>query len=102
MKLFLFNHFLLSGKVILLVDEDNTNAIKFYDRRGYQAVFSDPASRRYETSGLFVRNVRSTKICMRKKLRRMPESEPKEKVEYNFNLIRFLSQAVSGVASAIQ
>jgi len=71
-------------EVILLVDEDNTNAIQFYDRRGYQAVFSDPASRRYETSGLFVRNVRSTKICMRKKLR-MPESQPKEKVEYNFN-----------------
>jgi len=100
MKLFLLIT-CLSGKVILLVDEDNTNAIQFYDRRGYQAVFSDPASRRYETSGLFVRNVRSTKICMRKKLR-MPESQPKEKVEYNFNLIRFLSQAVSGVASVIQ
>lgn len=77
------------------------NAIKFYDRRGYKAVFSDPASRRYETSGLFVRNVRSTKICMRKKLR-MNESASKQSVEYNFNLIRFLSQAVSGVASAVQ
>jgi hypothetical protein len=32
----------------------------------------------------------------------MNESASKQSVEYNFNLIRFLSQAASGVASAVQ
>lgn len=53
-------------ELILQVEEDNPMAIAFYQKRGYTIIYSDPSTRRYDTSGLFLRKVRSTKVCMRK------------------------------------
>lgn len=55
-------------EIVLQVEEDNPSAQRFYEKRGYKTLFADPASRRYDTSGLFLKNVRTTKICMRKGL----------------------------------
>lgn len=62
----------------------------FYERRGYDVVFADPTSRRYEASGFFVKNVRTTKICMRKKLSTFFTQGSTQ----NFNLLRFLSSRI--------
>lgn len=58
-----------SGKhteLILEVEEVNTLAQKFYERRGYQKLYSDPTSRRYDLNGLFLRKVPTTKITYAK------------------------------------
>eukprot|EP00559_Dactyliosolen_fragilissimus_P009838 CAMPEP_0184855676 /NCGR_PEP_ID=MMETSP0580-20130426/837_1 /TAXON_ID=1118495 /ORGANISM="Dactyliosolen fragilissimus" /LENGTH=371 /DNA_ID=CAMNT_0027350241 /DNA_START=209 /DNA_END=1324 /DNA_ORIENTATION=+ len=59
------NHY----EMILEVESENINAQRFYEKRGYKALFSDPTGRRYDTSGLLLSKVRSTKICFRKDLR---------------------------------
>jgi len=56
------------NEIILEVEEENLLAQKFYERRGYKVLFSDPASRRYDTSGFLLQKVRTTKICYRKDL----------------------------------
>jgi len=56
------------NEIILEVEEENLLAQNFYERRGYKALFSDPASRRYDTSGFLLQKVRTTKICYRKDL----------------------------------
>jgi len=54
--------------LVLEVEEENIGAQKFYERREYKALFSDPTSRRYDASGFILNNVRTTKICYRKDL----------------------------------
>lgn len=54
--------------IVLQVEEDNPSALSFYEKRGYQNLFQDPACRRYDTSGFLLKQVRTTKICMRKVL----------------------------------
>lgn len=55
-------------EMVLEVEEENILAQQFYEKKGYVALFSDPSSRRYDTSGLLLSNVRTTKICYRKDL----------------------------------
>eukprot|EP00586_Coscinodiscus_wailesii_P019879 CAMPEP_0172518132 /NCGR_PEP_ID=MMETSP1066-20121228/290633_1 /TAXON_ID=671091 /ORGANISM="Coscinodiscus wailesii, Strain CCMP2513" /LENGTH=353 /DNA_ID=CAMNT_0013300459 /DNA_START=127 /DNA_END=1191 /DNA_ORIENTATION=- len=55
-------------EIVLQVEEDNAAARTFYEKRDYEFVFKDPATYRYDTNGIFLRQVRSTKICMRKEL----------------------------------
>lgn len=55
-------------QIVLQVEEDNPNAKRFYENRGYQVVFSDPTCRRFDASGVWVKKVRATKVCMRKDL----------------------------------
>jgi len=55
-------------EMVLEVEEENVLAQKFYEKKGYIALFADPSSRRYDTSGLLLSNVRTTKICYRKDL----------------------------------
>jgi len=55
-------------ELVLQVEEDNPNAISFYQKRGYQTLYADKSARRFDTSGLLLRQVRSTKVCMRKSL----------------------------------
>ena len=59
----------LQPEMILEVEDDNVAAQRFYERRGYSVVLEDPASRRYDTSGLFLRQVRCKRIVLRKNLR---------------------------------
>lgn len=56
------------SEIILEVEEENQNAQRFYENRGYIALFSDPTSRRFDASGIILRNERTTKICYRKDL----------------------------------
>ena len=57
-------------EIVLEVEEDNANAIEFYRKRGYVDVFTDPTSRRYDTSGLWLQQVRCKRLVMKKDLRR--------------------------------
>jgi len=54
------------NEIILEVEEDNEAARAFYERRGYQVLFEDPTSRRYDLSGLWLRQVRCKRYVMRK------------------------------------
>ena len=56
------------NEVVLEVEDYNTNALDFYGKRGYQVVFNDPASRRYDVNGLVLRKIRCTRAIMRKAL----------------------------------
>ena len=55
-------------EVVLEVEDYNTNALDFYGKRGYEVVFNDPASRRYDVNGLVLRKIRCTRAIMRKEL----------------------------------
>jgi ribosomal protein S18 acetylase RimI-like enzyme len=55
-------------EIILEVEEDNLSVQKFYEKRGYSVLFEDPASRRYDANGLWLRQVRCKRIIMRKVL----------------------------------
>jgi len=59
-----------ASEVVLEVEYDNPRAKRFYEKRGYNVVFEDPACRRFDTSGLLLKQKKCTKICMRKDLAR--------------------------------
>ena len=55
-------------EMVLEVEQSNVAAQKFYEKRGYKAIFADPTSRRFDTSSFFLKKVRTTKICYKKDL----------------------------------
>lgn len=55
-------------EIILEVEADNTNAIAFYEKRGYKVLFEDPTSRRFDLEGLWLRQVRCKRKIFRKDL----------------------------------
>ena len=57
------------NEIILEVEDYNSNALEFYRKRGYEVLFSDPASRRYDVQGLWLRKVRCRRDVMRKVFR---------------------------------
>lgn len=73
------------NEIVLEVEDDNPKALAFYQKRGYQVVFEDPASRRYDTNGFFLQKKQCTKICMRKIL---------DQKRGSFNLLQSLRQTV--------
>ena len=85
--------------MILQVEEDNPKARQFYERRGYEVIFSDPASRRFDASGFFVKTVRTTKICMRKNLSLQRLFRQSEQSNNGFNIFRALRDVVSDIGS---
>lgn len=54
------------NEIVLEVEEDNHRAMEFYQKRGYQLAFVDPTSRRYDTRGLWLRQVRCKRNILRK------------------------------------
>jgi len=56
------------SEIVLQVEDDNVLARKFSEKRGYTALFADPACRRFDTNGLLLRRVPTTKVAMRKLL----------------------------------
>ena len=54
------------NEIILEVEDYNGRALEFYRKRGYNVLFSDPASRRYDVQGLWLRKVRCRRDVMRK------------------------------------
>ena len=63
-------------EVVLQVEDKNKSARKFYEKRGYTALFADPACRRFDTNGLILRRVPTTKVAMRKKLSSSSSNSP--------------------------
>ena len=73
------------NEIILEVDDYNAPALDFYGKRGYDIIFSDPASRRYDVSGFFLKKVRCTRRIMRKVLAlKIPQSESEEIKVFDF------------------
>lgn len=54
------------SEIVLEVEDDNVDAREWYQKRGYRVLFSDPTSRRYDVSGLFLRKVGCTRQILRK------------------------------------
>ena len=54
--------------VALEVDYDNSKALAFYTKRGYQYIFSSSACQRYDATGLVLKKVKITKEIMLKTL----------------------------------
>lgn len=57
------------NEMVLEVEGENDLAQRFYEKRGYVAVYADPSARRFDTSGIILRDVRTTKIAYRKELK---------------------------------
>ena len=55
-------------EIVLEVEDDNDNALAFYTKRGYKLCFEDPTSRRYDTNGLLLRQLRCRRKILRKNL----------------------------------
>jgi len=55
-------------EIVLEVEEDNERALRFYQKRGYKILFEDPTSRRYDATGLWLKQVRCKRYVMRKVL----------------------------------
>jgi ribosomal protein S18 acetylase RimI-like enzyme len=53
-------------EIVLEVEDYNSAALKFYLKRGYHILFSDPASRRYDVHGLWLRKIRCRREVLRK------------------------------------
>mmetsp|Transcript_22085 Transcript_22085/g.28574 ORF Transcript_22085/g.28574 Transcript_22085/m.28574 type:complete len:431 (-) Transcript_22085:374-1666(-) len=53
-------------EIILEVEDDNLNGLQFYQKRGYKILFEDPTSRRYDTNGFLLRQLRCNRKIMRK------------------------------------
>ena len=60
-------------EVVLEVEDDNEQAKDFYRKRGYDIVYTDHTARRYDLSGLWLREVRCRRLVMRKQLQK-PEA----------------------------
>jgi len=71
------------AEIILEVEIDNPDALDFYKKRGYEALFTDQACRRFSTQGFFLRKERCAKICMRKGLKGEDQSNTEEEVDEN-------------------
>jgi len=76
-------------EIVLEVEDDNPKALAFYDKRGYEIVFEDPASRRYDVNGFFLQKKQCTKICMRKAL-----GEERGGSFLGYNLLQSLRESV--------
>jgi ribosomal protein S18 acetylase RimI-like enzyme len=54
------------NEMVLEVEDYNEAALQFYIKRGFRVMYSDPASRRYDLSGLFPEKVRCRREILRK------------------------------------
>ena len=59
-------------EIILEVEDYNGKGLEFYQKRGYEVLFSDPASRRYDIQGFWLNKVRCRRDIMRKGLEKTP------------------------------
>ena len=68
-------------EMLLQVEADNDSARRFYENLGYQELFRDRAARKYDASGLFLRNVRTSRITMWKDLSHFDKMTAQQRVE---------------------
>jgi len=89
-------------EVILEVEGENEYAQRFYEKRGYKALFADPSTRRYDASGFFLKEIATTKICYRKDLRmKKAQQNGRKKMDLNdyfsSNIFQMVRNAVDGL-----
>ena len=85
------------SEIVLQVEDENKLARKFYEKRGYTALFADPACRRFDTNGLILRRVPTTKVAMRKLLgtrRRRKQSSSPSNTPFFMDVVDNLKQLV--------
>jgi ribosomal protein S18 acetylase RimI-like enzyme len=88
------------AEVVLEVEDDNARAKDFYRKRGYQVVYADGTARRYDLSGLWLREVRCRRLIMRKCL--VPESAAEIAVQNTVNFgIKVLQAIKDNVFSTV-
>mmetsp|Transcript_8145 Transcript_8145/g.17560 ORF Transcript_8145/g.17560 Transcript_8145/m.17560 type:complete len:417 (+) Transcript_8145:272-1522(+) len=75
------------NEIVLEVEDYNTKGLEFYRQRGYEVLFSDPASRRYDIEGFWLNKVRCRREIMRKVFGKF-EKQPTSLFESADNLIR--------------
>jgi len=63
------------GEIVLEVEDYNTRAVDFYSNRGFDSMYDDPASMRYDVGGLVLRKVRCTRKVMRKVFEEFSEDD---------------------------
>mmetsp|Transcript_9416 Transcript_9416/g.26443 ORF Transcript_9416/g.26443 Transcript_9416/m.26443 type:complete len:322 (+) Transcript_9416:111-1076(+) len=84
------------SEIVLQVEDQNQLARKFYEKRGYTALFADPACRRFDTNGLILRRVPTTKVAMRKLLgsRRRKQSSSSSNSPFFMDVVDTVRQLV--------
>jgi ribosomal protein S18 acetylase RimI-like enzyme len=74
------------NEVVLEVEDDNDRAKDFYLKRGYQILFTDGTARRYDLSGLWIREVRCQRLIMRKQFSVESPAEAAVQSTVNFGI----------------
>lgn len=72
------------NEIVLEVEDYNDSGLEFYQRRGYEVLFSDPASRRYDIKGFWLNKVRCRRDIMRKSIQDKPNPNSLMKSADNF------------------
>jgi len=75
------------NEIVLEVEDYNTKGLEFYRQRGYEVLFSDPASRRYDIQGFWLNKVRCRREIMRKVFSKF-DKRPTNLMESADSLIR--------------
>jgi ribosomal protein S18 acetylase RimI-like enzyme len=79
------------NEIILEVEDYNTKGLEFYQKAGFDVLFSDPASRRYDiNSSLWLKKVR----CRREIMRKVYNNRQLNLMESADNLLRMLRETV--------
>ena len=77
------------NEIILEVEDYNTKGLEFYQKAGFEVLFSDPASRRYDIdSGLWLKKVR----CRREIMRKVYNNRQLNLMESADNLLRIMRE----------
>jgi GNAT superfamily N-acetyltransferase len=82
------------NEMVLEVEDYNTRALDFYGKRGYNVVFSDPASRRFDVGGLVLRKVRCTRNILRKTLELQRAQSASDEVNFSFDFFQKFRETV--------
>ena len=76
------------NEIVLEVEDYNDGGLEFYKRRGYEVLFSDPASRRYDIQGFWLSKVRCRRDIMRKVVENKPTNMIMQGADNLFRRIR--------------
>jgi ribosomal protein S18 acetylase RimI-like enzyme len=85
-------------EIVLEVEDDNDTALEFYKKRGYEILFDDPTSRRYNTDGMWLRQTRCRRMILRKILKREPEAEVQSSISYGIKVLQQWRDSVFATA----
>lgn len=76
------------NEIVLEVEDYNDGGLEFYKRRGFEVLFSDPASRRYDIQGFWLSKVRCRRDIMRKVVENKPTNMIMQGADSFFRRIR--------------